>query len=320
MEQPIPTANGSSLALLSSMDSLADGTRLRLMRLLERQELNVMDLCDILQLPQSTVSRHLKILSAEKWCYSQRQGTNNLYRMVLDELKPAMRKLWLLTREQTEAWPTLRQDELRFEARLAQKQSDSHAFFESAAGQWDRLRQELYGVAFESQAQIALLPRHWVIADLGCGTGTTTASLACHVQQIIGIDQSEAMLNAARQRTADLSNVQLRRGDLQAIPIDDDSCDAAILTLVLTYLADPLPVLRETARILKPGGRIVVTDLLLHDQDDFRRQMGQQSMGFTTDQIQQLFQAAGLVHCHVGELPPQHQAKGPALFLARASK
>src|SRR3954471_23509513 len=100
-------------ALLGRMASLADATRLRLLRLLERHELGVVELCDVLQLPQSTVSRHLKVLTDEGWTRSRRQATNHLYRTILDELDVPQRKLWLLAREQTEGWPQIAQDRLR---------------------------------------------------------------------------------------------------------------------------------------------------------------------------------------------------------------
>src|SRR5438270_5289952 len=99
--------------LLSWMECLSDATRIRLLRLLERHELGVVELCDVLQLPQSTVSRHLKVLSDQGWTRSRRQGTTNLYRTILDELGSPARKLWLLAREQTAEWPTVQQDEMR---------------------------------------------------------------------------------------------------------------------------------------------------------------------------------------------------------------
>src|SRR4030095_4075993 len=123
-------------ALLGWMESLADPTRLRLLRLLERQELGVAGLCDVLQLPQSTVSRHLKVLFDQGWLHSRRDGTAHLYRVILDELLPARRKLWLLAREQTEEWATARQDDLRLERRLKERQNESSAFFAGAAAEW----------------------------------------------------------------------------------------------------------------------------------------------------------------------------------------
>jgi ArsR family transcriptional regulator len=304
------------------MESLADPTRLRLLRLLERHELGVAELCDVLQTPQSTVSRHLKILADRKWVRGRRQGTNHLYRTVLDELDAGARRLWTLAREQTDNWPATKQDRLRVDRLLAEKQGESQAFFAGAAGEWDRLRGELYGRQFTDTAMLALLPRETIVADLGCGTGPVIDRVAPFARQVIGVDSSPAMLKAARKRLAAHENVDLRRGDLAAVPIDDGSVDAALLILALTYVADPAAVVRELARILKPGGggRAVIVDLLPHDRDDFRRQMGQTRLGFDAKELEQLLTEAGLSDAIIRPLPPEPSAKGPALFLATATR
>lgn len=307
-------------ALLGWIGSLADPTRLRLLRLLERHELGVIDLCDVLQLPQSTVSRHLKTLSDQGWVHSRRQGTNHLYRTILDELEAPARKLWLLAREQTEDWPTVRQDQLRLDERLRARQTDASEFFAGAAAEWDRLRAELYGRNFTHAAALALLSPEMVVADLGCGTASVAAQLAPHVRQVIGVDNSAAMLKAARKRTGDLKNVDLRRGDLEALPVEDNVCDAALLLLALTYVEEPAQVLAEVRRVLKPGGRAVVVDLLPHDRDDFRRQMGQRHAGFDPHDLERMMQATGLSPIANHPLPPEPGVKGPALFLATARK
>lgn len=307
-------------SLVNWMASLADRTRLRLLRLLERHELGVVELCDILQLPQSTVSRHLKLLSDQRWVRNRRNGTTHLYRVISDELEPASRKLWLLAREQTDDWATVRQDQLRLERRLRQRQADSQTFFNSAASKWDRLRDELYGQASSAAALFALVPSSWTVADLGCGTGWASATLGSNVARVIAVDSSAAMLKAARKRTEGLANIELRRGELEALPIDSASCDAAILLLVLTYVSEPRQVLSEMARILKPGGHAVVMDLLPHDREEFRRQLGQQSMGFPPESMTELLTNAGFSACRVRALPPQPAARGPALFLATASR
>jgi ubiquinone/menaquinone biosynthesis C-methylase UbiE len=306
--------------LLGWMGSLADPTRLRLLRLLERNELGVAELCDVLQLPQSTVSRHLKTLSDQGWVLSRRQATNHLYRTILDELEVPARKLWLLAREQTDDWPTVRQDRMRLEQRLRARQTDASTFFAGAAAEWDRLRAELYGSSFTQDAALALLPPDYVVADLGCGTASVAAAVAAHVKRVIGVDNSAAMLKAARKRTAERANVELRRGELEALPIEDDSCDAVLLLLALTYVQDPAAVLVEVARVLKPGGRAVVVDLLPHDRDDFRRQMGQRHMGFDPKEFTKAMALARLSHASIRSLPPEPGVKGPALFLATASR
>src|ERR1700689_1007534 len=122
--------------VLGWLGTLADATRMRILRLLERQELGVAELCDVLQLPQSTVSRHLKVLADQGWTVNRRDGTTNLYAMLLDELDPQARKLWQPAREQTEGWATGQQDQLRLARRLRQRRDEAQRFFAGAAGQW----------------------------------------------------------------------------------------------------------------------------------------------------------------------------------------
>ncbi len=305
-------------ALFGWMDGLADRTRLRLLHLLERRELGVVELCDVLRLPQSTVSRHLKVLSDQSWLASRRQGTQNLYRMD-GGLHPVARRLWRLLRAESADWAALRQDQLRVERRLRERRGEAEAFFAGAAGEWDRLRAELYGTAFGQAALLALLPPEWTVADLGCGTGALAAALAPHVRGVVGVDQSAAMLRAARRRVEGLENVALRRGPLEDLPLDDSSCDAALLVLVLTYVAEPIAALREAARILRPGGRAVVVDLVRHDDEPFRRRMGQSASGFEPEQMRTLLREAGLA-ATCRPLPLEQGATGPALLLARAEK
>jgi ArsR family transcriptional regulator len=269
------------------------------------------------------VSRHLKILADEGWLLSQRQGTNHRYRFAAQSLVTAQRTLWSLAREQTDAWATVDQDRLRLSALLREKRAasrDSRAFFAGAAAQWDKLRGELYGERFTTAAMLALLPGDCVVADLGSGTGRIAEELAPYVGRVIGVDNSPAMLKAAQKRTAELPNVDLRLGELQALPIEDGHCDAAMLLLALTYVSEPAAVLAEAARILKPNGRLVIVDLLPHDRDDFRRQMDQQSMGIDPKQMRELLESAGLSQVRLRSLPPEPAARGPAVFLASACK
>ena len=306
--------------LLGWMGALSDRIRLRLLRVLEQHELGVAELCDILQLPQSTVSRHLKILLDEGWLKSRRQGTVHLYRMPSGELDGGARKLWLAAREQTESWPAVRQDQMRLARRLQERRQASQAFFAGAATQWDRLRGELYGRSLSQQAMLPLLPADAVVADLGCGTGEVAATLAPWVGRVIGLDSSAAMLKAAARRMENLPNVELRRGELDAIPIEDGSCDAAMAVLVLSYVTDVHAGLKEIARILKPGGRLVIVDLLPHDREDFRLKMGQQVLGFDLEQFRRTLEEAELKVTRSLALPPEPEVKGPALFLVSAER
>jgi ubiquinone/menaquinone biosynthesis C-methylase UbiE/DNA-binding transcriptional ArsR family regulator len=307
-------------ALLGRMESLADPTRLRLLRLLERHELGVAELCDVVQLPQSTVSRHLKMLGDEGWVRSRSEKTANLYSMPVAELDSGARRLWQVAREQMDGWIALSQDQLRLTRRLDAKSQGAQRFFAGAAGEWDRMRAALYGTLFAREALLALLPREWAVADLGCGTGTLTTELAGLVRRVYGVDQSAAMLKTARRRTAELGNVDLRQGSLEVLPLEDACCDAALAILALTYVADVPRALREAARILRPGARLVLVDLLRHDREDFRRQLGQQHPGFEPDVLCGWLKDAGLTEPHCRPLAPEAGAKGPALVLASGTR
>jgi ArsR family transcriptional regulator len=312
--------NSQPDALLGWMGSLSDPARLRLLRLLEENELGVLELCDILQMPQSTVSRHLKVLADHAWIENRRQGTNNLYRARTEGVSQEALKLWQLIRQQTEGWPALDQDSLRLRAALARRAGDAQAFFAGAAGEWDTIRDELYGDAFPAQAIAGLVPSHWTVADLGCGTGQLTGMLAENVRKVIAVDQSPQMLEAARKRFAGVGNVDLRVGDITRLPIEDGSCDAALCVLVLTYVKELPLALTEARRVLKPQGQLVVIDLLRHGRDDFRRLMGQAWPGFESDAFTDALVNAGFDRSRINVRPiaPEPGVKGPALFIGRA--
>jgi ArsR family transcriptional regulator len=208
---------------------------------------------------------------------------------------------------------------LRREQRLRNREISAQAFFAGAAGKWDKLRRDLYGQNFITSAMLALLPRDYVVADLGCGTGLIASQLAPHVDRVIGIDSSTSMLKAARKRLAVGDNVTLLRGDLTGLPLADGICHAALLMLVLTYVSDIEPVLVEARRILKPAGRLIVVDLLPHDRDDFRRQLGQRHAGFDPGRLTTTLAAARFGQIGTRVLAPEPAAKGPALFLASAA-
>ena len=307
-------------AIIDDLTALADATRGRMLVLLERHELTVGELCAVLQLPQSTVSRHLKTLSDAEWVSSRRDGTSRYYTLAINERDEQGRRLWTLLRDQVRATRGADQDARRLKTVLKTRQTKSQQFFQTAAAQWDKLRQDLYGRGSHLQAVPAFLDAKWSIGDLGCGTGELSATLAPFVARVIAVDRSEEMLEAARRRLRDLDNVQVRKGDLESLPIDDRAVDAATLVLVLHHLPDPAAALAEAARVIKPGGRLLVTDMLPHDHEEYRQQMGHVWLGFAEDQIQRLCVAAGFNDVRIVPMPPDREAKGPALFVASATR
>lgn len=303
-------------AIFDDLAALGDATRSRVLLALERQELTVSELCAVLQLPQSTVSRHLKTLADAGWTSSRRDGTSRYYTLALNGNGSHARKLWSLVREQVASTPRAAQDARRLATVLARRRTASQAFFATSAGQWDRLRDELFGKGFSLQAVAGLLDEGWTLGDLGCGTGRMTAALAPFVGRVIAVDGSGEMLQAAKRRLRDLENVDLRRGDLEGLPIDDGTLDAALIALVLHHVPDPVRVVAEASRALRPGGRIVVVDMLPHDREEYRQQMGHVWLGFAEDQMTRWLAGAGFARARVLPIAPSTNAKGPALFVA----
>ena len=308
----------AAVSILDSFSALADPTRCRMLWLLEQQELTVTELCSVLQLPQSTVSRHLKTLADAGWASSRRDGTSRYYALSLDGGDGAHARIWQLTREQLAGRRGLDQDGKRLLRVLARRGETSKQFFASSAGQWDRVRQEMFGNDVSLRALAGLLPSDWVVGDLGCGTGVTAAALAPFVGKVIGVDGSLEMLSAARARLAGAPNVELRQGALETLPVETGTLDAATLVLVLHHLPSPAAALGEAARVLKPGGRLLIVDMAPHDREEYRREMGHVWLGFGEEQICRLVAQAGLEDARVHALPPDTDARGPALFAATA--
>ena len=312
--------NARPPAILDHLSALADTIRSRILLLLDRHELSVSELCAIMQLPQSTVSRHLKALADSGWIASRAEGTSNVYTMARDEMDASARRLWLLVREQVGPTPAAEQDERRLRRVLLERRTKSQEFFASSAGQWDKVRDELFGSRFHFAALAGLLDRSWVVGDLGCGTGQLSAAIAPFVARVVAVDASAAMLQTARRRLRDVNNVDLRRGELESLPIDDARLDAVTMMLVLHHLPEPGKALAEAARVLKPGGRALIVDMLPHDREHYRQQMGHVWLGFSEDQTHRLLEAAGFEAIRIVPLPPDSSVKGPALFVSTAQK
>jgi ArsR family transcriptional regulator len=306
----------SAPAILDHLASLADTTRSRILALLDRHELTVGEICRVLQLPQSTVSRHLKALGDAGWVTVRAEGTSNVYAMTRDGLDAAARRLWLIVREHVGAMTIAAQDQHRMQSVLSDRRTKSQEFFTSSAGQWDRLREELFGDRLHLAALAAFADPTWTVGDLGCGTGQTSAAIAPFVARVVAIDASAAMLQAARKRLHGFDNVDLRRGDLEALPVADEALDAATLNLVLHYLPEPAKALHEVARAVKPGGRVLIVDMLPHDRESYQQQMGHVWLGFSEETISRLLNGSGFFETRFVALPPDAKAKGPALFVA----
>jgi ArsR family transcriptional regulator len=308
-----------AVTVFDRLEDLADPTRGRLLLLLEQHELAVTELCAVLQLPQSTVSRHLKTLSDGGWLSSRAEGTSRQY-TVAAELDDEARTLWDAVRDRVAGGRTAAHDAERLRGVLAERRRRSQEFFKGAAAEWDTLRAELFGRRVELAALPALLDDRWTVGDLGCGTGSLSAALAPYVRRVVAVDGSKAMLAAARRRLAGADNVDLRLGDLEALPLDREELDAAVLLLVLHHVVEPSAVLAQAARAVKAGGRVAVIDMVPHDRAEYRQQMGHLWQGFGPEQLESWLEEAGIGAFRYVALPVDAAAKGPALFVATGRK
>ncbi len=303
------------LSIHERLAELADATRCRLLLAVERQELTVGELCSTLQLPQSTVSRHLKILADEHWVTSRADGATRWYRLstALDEEASA---LWALVRAPIRETASAIQDVARMDAVLATRRSRSEAFFATASAEWDALRTTLFGARADVSATLALLDPAWIVGDLGSGTGALAAAIAPHVAFVHAVDASPAMVLAAQARLERLSNVEVHTGTLEALPLEDHVLDVAVMSLVLHHVPDPMRALCEVRRVLRPGGRVLITDMRAHTRVEYQQQMGHIWLGFDAITLERWLKDAGFIGMRYTPLPVDPDAAGPALFTA----
>ncbi|MEN9579319.1 MAG: putative methyltransferase YcgJ [Pseudomonadota bacterium] len=308
------------------MAALNEPTRARLLRVIEQHELSVGEISQVLQLPQSTTSRHIKVLSEGEWLASRRDGTSRLYRLAKDLFPQSQIRLWSFLKDNLGPGAQAQQDDARLHRVLFDRQSKGQEFFATSAGNWDKIRHELFGSEFELGLLPALLPEESVVCDLGCGTGRIAELLAPFASRVIGIDASAAMIEAAKTRLASHlatgngygGTVELHQAELKSVPLASASVDVALLVLVLHYVSDPQGVLCEVARVLKPGGKLVLLDMQPHTREEYRAQMGHLWQGFDAGVLKSWLTTAGFSTSRYAALPPDPMAKGPPLFVSSA--
>lgn len=283
-------------SVLAGLEAAGEVTRLRLLALLAECEITVSELVHILGQSQPRVSRHLKLLVESGLVERHREGAWAFFN-IAHAGPPALLARDILRRIDP-ADPQIVADRQRL-AEVRRNRADAAArYFAEIAAEWDRVR-SLHVPEEEVEAAILDLvgdvPLQAVL-DLGTGTGRMLQLLSPHANRVVGVDLSPAMLSIARAEVerANLRNVQLRQGDVYALPVERDSYDLVLVHQVLHYLDDPQRALREAARALRPGGRLVVVDFAPHDLEFLRERHAHRRLGFSRDEINEMFADIGL--------------------------
>jgi ubiquinone/menaquinone biosynthesis C-methylase UbiE len=282
--------------ILAGLEAAAEITRLRLLALLAEAELTVSELVTILGQSQPRISRHLKLLVEAGLIERHREGAWAFFRMA-DRGARADLSRDILSRIETSD-PLLTSDRTRLdEARRARSEAAGR-YFADHAPEWDRIR-SLHVAEDKVEAAIMEVVGHGplgTVLDLGTGTGRMIELIAPLAERVVGVDQSHAMLNVARARLerAGVRNAQLRQGDIYALPVERNRYDLVVIHRVLHYLDDPGRAVREAARIIRPGGRLIVVDFAPHTHEFMREQHAHRRLGFAAAEIADFMREADL--------------------------
>ncbi len=301
--------------LLPILKSLADPTRLALVDVLSRGSFNVSELCFALELGQSTVSRHLRILLDASVVALRKEGRETYYRLETDPV-PALL---------AETLEHLNDDRSADrDARLAEtwerRRRRSRAFFDNLAPERGDGRSDYLGSPDCVPLLLRLLGRGEVVADIGTGTGRLLPELAPHARTIIAVDASQSMLDRAREAAGSLesADVDFRLGDLEHLPLADAEADRTVAHMVLHHAPDPERAVAELCRALAPGGKVLVGDFLPHENQWMREELADQWLGLDESDIRLWLARAGLREITFERV--QNEASSMGVFVATAKK
>lgn len=314
--------------------SLSDPSRLRLLRLLQRTELNVQELVAITGFSQPGVSRHLGVLRKQGWLRQRREGTWNWYRAVAPENFPFGSALLAQLAASADGVTGAAEDDRSLAAALAERQRQSDDFFAGLAERWDRIRVEYDHPDIGLGTVAALVDRGLRVLDIGTGTGAMLPLLGGVVGTVVALDNSRAMLERARTlcRAENLAGVTLCNGTVETLPFADGAFDACHCAMALHHVERPAAAVREMARVVRPAGRLMLTAFCPHEEDWMRDELAHRWLGFAREEIEGQLRDAGLVPD--GWLVRSHRPGGaasrvpagrrkprwPDVFLATATK
>jgi ArsR family transcriptional regulator len=302
--------------------TFSDPTRVRILALLEREELAVQELMAVLGMAQSRVSRHLALLREAGLVRDRRDGTYVFYRFVAPG-PGAWQEGWGLVSRSLGGDPTSQRDLAALSQVMEARAERTRSFFDSVGPEWDALRKVFNDDALRARAIARLVTPGLCVADVGTGTGILAVELARLGLRVIAIDNSARMLDAARAKLAaeaDLA-VELRRGEASALPLADGEVDAALAHMVLHYLPSPAEAIREMARTVAPGGSVVLVDFVRHSHEWMRQELGVAWLGFEPEEIAGWCAEAGLTQLRQESFEGRTGARDlPATFIASARK
>lgn len=297
---------------LKSLRALSDPTRLRIIALLEKDELSVNELQEITRMGQSRISTHLGLLQESGLLQSRREGKRTFYKLNEQADSVAHEFIHLAIRGAKEM-PEHSSDQLNLKRVLARRREQAQVYFNQVAGRFDRV----YGPGRSWQAFGHLLLRALppiVVADLGSGEGLLSELLAKRAKKVIAVDNSERIVafGAAKAKKNGLKNLEFRLGDLEHPPIEVGSVDLAILSQALHHAEDPAGAVASAGKLLRSGGQIIILDLLKHDFDRARELYGDRWLGFAESDLHRWLEAVGFKKIEISivsreEQPPHFQ-------------
>jgi ArsR family transcriptional regulator len=310
-------------SILKNLKLVSDPSRVRILLLVENEELSVAELQDILGMGQSRISTHLAQLKQAGLLEDRRHGKSILYR-----LKPpqggngnAFSDLMKLLRDAATEIPEAADDSEALRLTLRRRQDKMRAYFDELAGKFGR--HYVPGRSWKGLAEtlLGLMPP-MIIADLGAGEGTFSQLLARRAKKVIAVDNSEKMIEygAELARKHGIANLEYRKGDLEAPPIEDATVDLAFFSQALHHAQHPARAVAEALRILKPGGRIVILDLVRHSYEEARELYADLWLGFTEVEVSRFLHEAGFKNIETSVVHAESEAPHFETLLAVGEK
>ena len=318
-----------SPSLTETLRVLSDPTRLRILALLSREELSVGELARVLELAQSRVSNHLRILRESHLLDERHVGRTTHRRLATTALDPESAasnptsRVWQALRSEIPTLPEHAADTTRLERVVQERNGGPGEFFDRVAGEWDKIGLDFETGQARQRAAAALLPHGLVLGDLGCGTGYVSQALLPWCARLVCVDRSKGMLAQARKKLGQApqgTRVEFRRGELDALPIDDAELDGCVAAMVLHHLQRPAGALAEMHRVLKPHGRAVVLELAPHKEAWMREAQGDRHLGLAARDVIRAFEKAGFVDVRLDAPDDRYRPRpGPKTVAARST-